>query len=181
MRRFSTIISPACHNHFLDLIFPTSLIGFDSYQATEMIMRCKANPLPSTACKGNILADFMMILEVTIVFLLAILIIIPINQGHSLFKAIQINSGFFWNFHITVVLTICRHEFEEHIAPHLTVEAILICNIQDSLKVLAHEKTAILETMLNQITSETDQVGFVHADINLACTQMGHGLEHTFD
>ena len=163
------------------MILPTSFIGFDGYQATEMIVWCKANPLPSTTSKGNILTDFMMILEVTIVFFLAILIIIPINQGHSLFKAIQINSGFFWDFHITVILTICRHEFEEHIAPHLTVETILICNIQDSLKVLTHEKTAVLETMLNQITSETDQVGFIHADINLACTQMGHRLEHALD
>jgi len=46
------------------MILAAGFIGFESYQATEMIVRCKANPLPSTASKGNVLTDFMMILEV---------------------------------------------------------------------------------------------------------------------
>jgi len=45
------------------MIFPASFIGFDSYQATEMIVWCKADPLPSATSKGNILTYFMMILD----------------------------------------------------------------------------------------------------------------------
>ena len=53
-----------------------------------MIVGRKTNPLPSTTCKGDILANLVVIPEVAVVFFFAILIIIPVNQGHTVFETI---------------------------------------------------------------------------------------------
>ena len=53
-----------------------------------MVVGCEANPLPSPTSKGDILANLVVITEVTIVFFLAILIIIPVNQGHTVFETV---------------------------------------------------------------------------------------------
>ena len=53
-----------------------------------MVVGRKTNPLPGTTSKGNILTNLMVITEVSVVFFLAILIIIPVNQGHTVFKTV---------------------------------------------------------------------------------------------
>ena len=72
-----------------------------------MVVWRKTNPFPSTTCKGDILANLVVITEVTIVFFFAILIVIPVNQGDTVFETVKINTSFFWNFHLTVILAIC--------------------------------------------------------------------------
>ncbi|CAG5145162.1 Uncharacterised protein [Streptococcus pneumoniae] len=53
-----------------------------------MVVRCKANPLPSSPCKCKVMANLVMIAEITVVFFLAILIIIPVNQSHTVFETV---------------------------------------------------------------------------------------------
>ena len=53
-----------------------------------MVVGCETDPLPSTTCKGNILANLVMVAEIAVVFFLAILIIIPVNQGYTVFETI---------------------------------------------------------------------------------------------
>ena len=72
-----------------------------------MVVGCKTNPLPSTTSKGDILANLVVITEVSVVFFLAILVIIPVNQGHTVFETVKVNTSFLWNFHVTVILAIC--------------------------------------------------------------------------
>ena len=53
-----------------------------------MVVGRKTNPFPGTTCKGDILANLVVITEVSVVFFLAILIIIPVNQGDTVFETV---------------------------------------------------------------------------------------------
>ena len=53
-----------------------------------MVVGRKTNPLPGTTSKGNILTNLMLITEVSVLFFLSILILIPLTHGHTVFKTV---------------------------------------------------------------------------------------------
>ncbi|CAG5145156.1 Uncharacterised protein [Streptococcus pneumoniae] len=61
------------------------------------------------------------------------------------------------------------------------METIFVSNIQHALQVLAHEETTIHNTVQNQVASQTNQVGFVHPDIDLASLQFRQRGKHAIN
>ena len=104
------------------------------------------------------------------------MIVVPV---HHIDIRQRINDAL-WDMGIhVIILIVLGAEPEEHIRPHHGMEIILLADFTDPGKMAGKQFEAVHHTMLLQVTSETDAVCFIHADMNLVGPEAGtQGTQH---